>query len=117
MLEILSSLGWPAAFAIVASIVTIVLGWFGYIGKNAPAKPVVKPIDNQTQLLHNRLSELKDRIYDIETEGKVLTEKFKAFQKQIDDHEKRDITDFHTMNEKLDKLTDLVIRMLQDDKL
>lgn len=124
MLEVMSGLSWPSAFAIVGSVVTIVIGLFGYLKNkptSTPASPKPSPsiyvtreeIDN----LHSRISSAKDVAMENKGELKIMANHLKAIEKQMAEHERRDIADFKLMQQKIDKMMDIVIQILQDDKL
>jgi len=119
MLEFLNSLSWPAVFAIVASLVTIITGLFGYLlsaRKKAAALIEAKPVIDHEKL-HARINVVTERIAEIEGDLKEVRSVLRNLQRQIADHEQRDIDDFKLVDAKLDRLMDIVIRMLQDDKL
>ena len=54
IINVINQLSWPAAFAIVGSVGTITFGLFQYL-RNMKAKEA-----NPAQLVHNRVSNLKD---------------------------------------------------------
>ncbi len=119
MLELLNSLSWPAVFAIVASLVTIVTGLLGYLvssKKKAAALVEAKPLIDHEKL-HTRINAVTERVAEIEGDLKEVRSTLRSLQRQIADHEQRDIDDFKLVDAKLDRLMDIVIRMLQDDKL
>jgi len=125
MLEVVNSLSWPAAFAIIASIVTIVTGAFGYLlqskrtNKLTSNNDVASYVDaHQTadiDLLYKKINDTKDRVSYMDGDIKELRSHVKSLQRQLTDHEHRDIRDFKAIQEKLDKLTDIVIQILQHD--
>ncbi len=119
MLELLNSLSWPAVFAIIASLVTIVTGLFGYLlsaRKKEAALLEAKPLIDHEKL-HARINVVTERIASVEGDLKGFRSSLHNLQRQIADHELRDIDDFKLVDAKLDRLMDIVIRMLQDDKL
>lgn len=56
------------------------------------------------------------RLTSIEFQTKSLTEKMDQLKEMIDDHDHRDEKDFERLENKLEKLTDLMIGLLQGDK-
>lgn len=129
MLELLNGLTLNAALAIVGSVVTIVLGVFGYLMKARsdqnkamnpsppPFKAVVERHTLELDKIHSRVSSAKDDIATIQSEMRVFENLVRNLEKQLSDHEKRDIEDFKAVNAKSDKLMDILIQVLQDDKL
>ena len=115
MLEFFNQLSWPAAFAIVGSLVTIVTGLFGYVLRQAG--DASKQRADQLQLLHARISEVKERLNKDEGDNNLLHVKFDNIQKQLDDHEERDERNFGQINTKMDKMHDILMKILTDEKL
>lgn len=115
MLELLNSLTWPAVFAIVSSLVTIVTGLFGYL-ISAKKKAAVQP-NNDYEKLHARINFAIERIAVNEGDLKEARASIKSAMNQISIHEHRDIEDFKLIDTKIERLMDIVVRMLQDDKL
>ena len=113
-----ASLTWQAAFAIVASVVAIVTGLFGYMisARKTAAKHKDVPVED-AQLIHTRISELKDRLGQVETDTKVALTSIKALQKQLDDHEERDSRDSERLHDKMDRMTEILMKILTDEKL
>ncbi len=120
------------AVAIVGSVAAIVFGAFLYMRRmqnppmgNVPTSP--SPDDNlkehksqfdkQLQLQHDRISALKDRVTECDAELRLGLAKIDNIEKMCNDHEERDVRDFTALNQKLDKMTDIVIKILSDDKL
>ncbi|KKL85696.1 hypothetical protein LCGC14_1952140 [marine sediment metagenome] len=119
MLEFFNSLTWPAVFAIVASLVTIITGLFGYLlsaKRKAAAVLEAKPLIDHEKL-HARINVVTERIAEVEGDLKEFRASLRNLQRQVADHEQRDIDDFKLIDAKLDRLMDIVIRILQDDKL
>ena len=56
------------------------------------------------------------RLTSLELQTKSLTEKVDQLKEMIDDHDHRDEKDFERLENKIEKLTDIMIGMLQDDK-
>lgn len=127
-MELLSNMSWPGAFAVLGSVGTVVFGILGYLMK---VKNKVTP-DPQAatdiEKLHTRVSEIKDRVAaldgdakervaGLEGDVKELRSYVKSIQKQITDHEHRDIEDFKVIQQKLDKLMEIIIQILQDDSI
>ena len=122
MIEFLNSLEWPAVFAIVGSIVTIVTGLFGYLiaskknGKaEAPQTKILTP--EEYEKLHTRINDAIERIAVNEGDLKEVRAHLRSVQKQLAEHEQRDIDDFKLVEAKLDRLMDIIVRILQDDKI
>jgi predicted nucleic acid-binding Zn-ribbon protein len=119
MIEFLNSLEWPAAFAVVASIVTITVGLFGYLRNSK------KPTETQSKILtteeyeklHTRINDAIERIAENEGDLKEVRASIRSLQHQCTDHEQRDITDFKLIDAKIERLMDIVVRILQDDRL
>ena len=112
-----SALNWPTSFAIVASIATITTAVFGYLIKTrSVAKDSIAPPEDISHI-HTRISELKDRVSLVESDVKVVLTKLEAIEKQFSTHEDRDERDFERLNDKVDKLTDVLMKVLQDEKL
>jgi CRISPR/Cas system CSM-associated protein Csm2 small subunit len=119
MIEFLNSLEWPAVFAIVGSIVTIVTGLFGYMvatrRNKTPETKILTP--DEYEKLHTRINDAVERIAENEGDLKEVRASLRSLQKQIADHEQRDIDDFKLVDAKIDRLMDIVVRILQDEKL
>ena len=117
--ELINSLTWPAAFAIVGSVVTIMVTLLGYLLKVRTATPTPPTNDGPayTQLIHDRISETKDLTQENNKEIGVLQSKVEALQKEVDSDRSRDERDFTTLNMKYEKLLSIVMKMLQDEKL
>ena len=113
MLELLNSLTWPAALAILGSVVTIVIGLFGYL-RSSKAQSQNLP---EYEKLHSRINVAVERVAANEGDLKEVRASLRSLQKTIADHEQRDIDDFKLIEAKLDRLMDIVVRILQDDKL
>ncbi len=126
------ALSIPEAFAIIGSVAAIVFGGFLYVRRMqnhpmADVTPTPSPddnlkecktqVDDQLQLQHERISTLKDRITECHAELRLALSKIDNNEKMLDDHEERDMRDFAALNQKFDKLTDIVIKILSDDKL
>ena len=115
------------ALAIIGSAVVIVTGLFGYLlkvrSKNGSSNPTTDHdkahyrIEKEIQKSHTRISEAKDRVAAVESETKLIHEKISTLQKLLREHEERDVTDHAFYNEKLDKVMDILIKMLADEKL
>jgi len=114
----LETLTWQAAFAIVASVVAITTGFFGYLIKTRNhSDEKQKPIDEPMERLKNDIVEIKERLIIIESEIKMLVQHGKNTNRRIDDHETQDRQSFLHIEAKIDKLTDILMRILSDDKL
>lgn len=113
-------LTWPQAFAVVASVVTIVSGLLAYLlkpNKIRPDNDSCESIENQLNLIHQRLSDIKDRVATEEGDVKVVQAEIESLARMIRNHEVRDEQDFIVINQKLEKLMDIVLKLLSDDRL
>lgn len=122
MIEFLNSLTWPGTVAILGSIVTIVSGLLAIIvtvHKKSSSIPSSKNIltESEYEKLHSRINDTITRVSEIEGDIKELRSSSRSLQKQIADHEQRDIDDFKLVEAKLDRLMDIIVRILQDEKL
>lgn len=108
--EAINMITWPAAFAIVGSMVTIVVGLFGYMRN---AKNTQTP--TQTQAVHDRVSNLKDQVAIIEGDLKALAARMDAHNRALTDHEARDLSDFKALSDKVEKIMEIIVEMLRDD--
>ena len=135
MLELLNSLTWEAVFTIFGSLVAFIVGVLAIINtfqKNQQSKPAPQPtpqpeFDRESALaqlrkeeldqIHSRISSAKEVALENKGEMRVLRNLLEALEKRTEDHERRDIEDFKAMNAKLDKVMDIVVQILQDDKL
>jgi hypothetical protein len=117
----LESLTWQAAFAIVASVVTITIGVFGYLikvkSKNNIKQEAKSLEDKALERIKADNVEIKERLVVIESEIKLLVQHGKNTNRRIDDHEEQDRREFTHLENKIDKLTDILMRILSDDKL
>lgn len=120
------ALTWPTAFAIVGSVVTIVVGLFGYLkassGKNGSGTMVSQQlaqltrIEKQILALETRTLETRGLLAEAQGDIRVLRESLNNMTSQVNEHERRDIDDFKMVNAKIDKLQDVIIRILSDEK-
>ena len=119
MMEFLQTLEWPGAFAVVRSIGTIIFGIFGYLFSVRNKSPVQSKILTTTEYekLHTRISDAVERVAVAEGDLKEVRASIRGQNKQIADHEQRDIQDFKLIDSKIDRLMDIVVRILQDEKL
>jgi len=92
---------WGTAAAIVVALAAVI-GLLVQIFKRE--KPWTK---GQT--------ELKLKIIKLETESDSLSKRVDNIKSAIDDHDRRDEKDFERLETKIEKLTDLMIRMISDD--
>ena len=121
----------PEAIAVVGSVVTVVLGVFGYLLKtrNAPAKDrtTTTPtsyLETQVQGAHDRISEVKDRVTTAEGDIKLTVNKLEAIRQTLLDHQVHfnhshdaNDKDHEMFQKKMDKMMDILIKILTDDKL
>ena len=117
ILQAMAALTWQAALAILGSVVAVVTGLFGYLIKVHSSEKHSKLPPDHVENLHSRISELKDRVSSVEADSKVALSKMESIEKQLDDHEGRDERDFAQLNEKIDKVTDILLKILTDQKL
>ncbi len=115
--ELINSLTWPAAFAIVGSVVTIMVTLLGYLLKVRTATPPAPTEQTIPQVVHDRISETKDMTQENNKDIGVLQSKMEAIQKEVDSDRSRDERDFNTLNTKYEKLLSIVMKILQDEKL
>lgn len=115
MLDLLNSLTWPAVFAILGSVVTIVVGLFGYLRSAKTQTQTQTPDDFEK--LHSRINDAVERVAVNEGDLKEVRASLRAALKQIADHEQRDIDDFKMIDAKLDRLMDIIVRILQDEHI
>jgi len=108
IISIINQLSWPAALAIVGSVGTIVFGTLQYFRtmKSKEADPA--------QLVHNRVSSLKDEVSEITGDVKAIIARMDGFAQSLTDHENRDAADFKAMSNKMDKIMEIIVEMLRD---
>lgn len=115
----------PEAIAVVGSVATVVLGVFGYLLKTRADKTKTEDkdtstehyLETQVQGAHDRISEVKDRVVSVEGEIKLTLSKVEAIRQAMTDHQARDNQDHEIFQKKLDKMMDILIKILTDDKL
>ena len=116
----MEALTWEAVVAILGSVVVITGGVFTYlirIRNDENANVTNVEIDNDIEKIHTRVSEVKDRVAEVEKDIQLIGQKTDSMQKQLTKHEERDIRDFNALDKKIDKLTDIVMKILTDEKL
>ena len=120
MIEFLNSLEWPAVFAVVGSVVTIVTGLFGYLlsaRRQSKITTTTKVLTiDEYEKIHTRINDVISRVGENEGDLKELQSSIHSLQKQLSNHEQRDIDDFKLVEAKLDRLMDIVVRILQEDR-
>lgn len=115
------TLSWPDAFAIVGSIVTVVAavlaGYMSYLKdkKEAAEAPKSQLPSQETVHLHDRISSLKDRVAELDSDNRVLKTQIENLAALVKTHSERDIDDFKDLNTKVDKLMEIIVEMLKDD--
>jgi len=114
IIESINLITWPAAAAIVGSVVTIVVGLFGYIRTTQPSSPSSSSVPTAQQATHDRISSLKDSVSSIEGDIKVLTLRVDVCDRRAEDHNARDVVDFRTLSEKIDKIMGIIVEILRD---
>lgn len=102
-LPILASLDWPTAFAVVASVVTIVLGLFGYMIKSKPARTPPSVSSGKLVELENKHNNLVSQVDAVEDKVDRISVEHTQYKEQT--------------NHKVDKLMDIIVKILSDDKL
>jgi len=114
----------PEAIAIVGSVATVVLGAFGYLLKTRSTpikdKAVEQPhtyLESQVQGAHDRISDIKDRVNVVEGDVKLTVAKLEALRDAMKEHQQRDDMDHDVFDKKIDKLMDILIKILTDDNL
>ncbi len=117
MLEFLNSLTWPAVFVTLGSIVTIVVGLFGYLRSAKTQTQISTQTPADLEKLHSRINIAVERVAVNEGDLKEVRASLRAALKQIADHEQRDIDDFKMIDTKLDRLMDIIVRILQDEQI
>jgi hypothetical protein len=121
--ETLNTLSTQAMFAILGSVVVITTGILGYLLRinstnvNNTSKTVKEDIFIKFKEIHTLISELRDRVYAVESEIKVLTAGMSAEEYQLHEHEGRNAREISQLNAKVEKITELLLRVLSDDKL
>jgi len=103
ILHTLTTLTWEAAFALVGSTVAIVTGILGYLLK----------VRSDRQ----RPGRVKDPLSGFHADLKVALSNMAAIGKQLDDHEHRDEHDFEQVNKKIDKITEILLKILTDGSM
>jgi hypothetical protein len=125
-INFITGLTWPAAFTIVGTVVTIVVGLFGYI-KSCMHQPVVLQPDQavpslgqaeppSVQDIHVRISALKDTVAEIDSDLKVIEIRLSGVKTSLTDHESRDVADFKALSEKVEKIMGIIVEMLKDER-
>jgi hypothetical protein len=120
MNELFSTLTWPGAFAIVGSVLTVVLGFLGLFAtyhkasSNGKTKSQLPSPENLQ--IHQRISTLRDRVGTVEAQLLVLNTRIENLVRQCSDHDARDVDDFKTINGKVDKLMEIIVEMLKGDQ-
>lgn len=118
----LSSIDWPAAFTIVGSVIATLTATFGYLLKvRTPTKATTgesSTITNEDlQRLYDTIDSLRDRFAKVESDSALLLHKTEEFEKKLNEHEDREGHDIKNLHYKLDKLTEIVLKILSDDNL
>jgi len=122
----LESLTWQATFAIVGSVVVIVTGIFGYLikvnkDKDAPEKDIsAEGIDIAVEKAlkeQKEFSVVREQIIRIESDIKILMQHGRNSNRRLDEHIEQDNKNFNQLNSKVDKLTDILLTVMRDEKL
>lgn len=106
---------WPVAFTIVASVVAIVTGLFGYLRVN---KHNIKDIQQEGEIvnLNTKVISMKERLAKATTDIFYLRQQVSMLESELSKHEGYDIKEFSRLSRKIDKLSDIIIEMLDEDK-
>lgn len=124
MFQFLATLEWPGAVALLGSVIAVVMGlltlFLRYFdvrrNNNGGNLRSSLPTPNAEMLkVHERVSNLRDRIGTLEGEQKVLAAQIENLRKDVIAHDRRDVDDFKTINAKVDKLMEIIVEMLKDD--
>jgi hypothetical protein len=117
--ELLTGLDWPAAFAIVGSVVALVGGMLAVYVNYLQAKPDVRLVSQlptpENIQIHDRISGIRNRLAIIEGDQRVIKTEIENIRKGMLSHEQRDQEDFKTLNTKNDRLMEIIVEMLKDD--
>lgn len=118
MQEIQTTFGsWPAAFAIVASVVAIVTGLVNFLRRTDRS---IEDIKQQSDIsaLDLKYTSVKEHLTVAKNEIVRLRDDLKYVQRHLKSHEDHAIRDFDRINKKIDKITDLIIELLnhEDEK-
>lgn len=110
MEEIQTFGSWPAAFAIVASVVAIVTGVVNFLRRSNQS---IEDVKQQSDIsnLELKYTTIKERLATARTEINHLRQDLKFVQKHLKSHEDHAIKDFDRINQKIDKITDLIIEL------
>ncbi len=60
-------------------------------------------------------TELKLRVTKLESESDSISKRVDDLKNTVEDHDRRDGKDFERLETKIEKLTDLMIKMISDD--
>lgn len=137
--QLLNQFNWPGAFAVVGSVVTIVIGLLTYL-YNIHVTPkddefgrdikdlyerldnlssnydmIARLIDENKNLSNDGDISLRDSVRDAAADLKVLKHSIVTLQTNQTHFESRIQDDMKQYNEKLNKLTDIILKMLSED--
>ncbi len=129
MLDFLNSLTMEAVIAVLGSVFSIIIGVFGYLRVKPSIHPAhhslmqtvselrqtVASHDEKINKLHSRISTSREHIMENKGEVRTLLNHVSAIEKALRAHERRDMSDFEALEQKVDKTMDIVIQILQDD--
>ena len=123
-------LSWQATVAIVGSVVAIVTGIFGYLIKSRDTirNKDIEVLSSDISDLRNRITNVKDHLTTAETDIKLITQRSsnsqsaiesyeQILERRLEDHITRSRSDFSALSTKLDKVTDVIMKMLSDERL
>lgn len=96
---------WPVAITIIGGIAVTAITIAGFLIQNfKQAMPWKDPV-----------SKLNTTVVRLETEMQTLMNKIENNEKDLTSHDVRNERDFERLHERLEKITDLMIKMLSDD--
>lgn len=133
-MEEVTALSWPAAIAIIGSVATIIISIFGYLLKvrNGTTSNQVGDTSSTREYqvrkedtaraealstLLEQVSEVKLLVMTDNKEIGILKTEVNSIRKTLSDQETRSQRDFESAFGKIDKLYDIVMKILQDEKL
>lgn len=96
---------WPVAFTIFGGIVVAAITVAGFLIQNF----------KQSAPWKDPVSKLNTTVVRLETEMQTLTNKIENNEKELINHDIRNERDFERLHERLEKITDLMIKMLSED--
>lgn len=129
MIDVLTTLTWPGAVAILGSVISVVAGilaifssYFKTLRDNA--KEETREVEHISQVIsqadvnhiHDRISSTKERLAALEGSQKLCQAQLQSLAERIESHGERDINDFKMLNQKVDKIMEIIVEMLRDER-